>query len=178
MSMAVATLLVMIDQLAEFIRTATLAEAGPNLSASIDRTFVAPGDRWAVEGCRQWVVHYVTSRQGDVLGGGPIPATAGAGLSGPSASVETHDFVATFVACGWPTPEDPTVPEPPERLNAWSQSFLADVWLWNRALRGLVFPPNMVGVPGLKASVGQSQPLAPQGMVGRVAWPLSVSPMT
>lgn len=161
-----------IDRLAEYIRTATLAAV--DLSSPIARTFVAPADGWAREGCRSWVIHYGGSRW-QALGAGPTPAAQGSGFAGPSASAAVHDLAATFVANCYPVSIDPEKATDPLEINAWTLAFLADVAEFGRALAGLSFPSTLGLVPTAKLSIGTTQPFGPSGGLARVTWPLSVS---
>jgi hypothetical protein len=161
----------MLAQLAEYIRTQTLTTV--TLSSAIDRSYVAPGDRWAVESCRQWVIHYTATRR-EVLGAGRNPAQQGGGFPGPAASAPVHDLVASFVACGYPEWDGDT-PADPQAINAWTLAWLDDVDALGTALTELVLPVSLVGVPELKLSIGQSTSVAPDGGIAHVSWPLSVS---
>lgn len=164
----------MLAQLAEHIRVFTLAHA--TLSSPIDRSYVAPGDRWAVESCRQWVIHYTATRR-EVLGAGRNPAQQGGGFPGPAASAPVHDLVASFVACGYPEWDGET-PADPQAINAWTLAWLDDVDALGTALSELVLPASLVGVPELRLSIGPSTSVAPDGGIAHVSWPLSVSTAT
>lgn len=164
------TLRRMLAEIADHIRTQVLA--GAALTSPIDRSYVAPGAQWALESCRQWVVHFAGTRR-EVLGGGRVPAQAGAGFPGPSASVPVHDLVGTFVACGHPASDDED-PAPAVDVNTWTLAFLADVEAISTVLAGIVVPPAMSGVPDLRLSIGATTQVGPQGGVARVSWPLSV----
>jgi hypothetical protein len=157
-----------LPEIAEYIRSTIPVAAGVN----IDRSIVAPGPQWALESCRQWVVHFGAGRR-EALGAGRTPAQQGSGFPGPLASGKVYDLTATFVSCGFPV-WDQEEPADANEVNAWSARFLADVEALGQALAELVFPASLVGVPGGKLSVGASDPVGPQGGVARVAWPLSV----
>jgi hypothetical protein len=161
----------MLAQIAEYIRTQTTATA--TLSSPIDRSYVAPGDRWSVESCRQWVIHFAGSRR-EALGGRSVPAPQqGVGFPGPLASVPVFDLVASFVACGYPEWDGET-PAPPGDINAWTLAWLADVEALGTALAELVLPTSLVGVPELRLSLGATTQTAPDGGTAKVSWPLSV----
>jgi hypothetical protein len=161
----------MLAQIAEYVRTQTLADA--TLSSPIDRSYVAPGDRWAVESCRQWVIHFAGSRR-EALGGQRVPAPQqGVGFPGPLASAPVFDLVASFVACGYPEWDDET-PADAQAINTWTLAWLADVEALGVALAELVLPVSLVGVPGLKLSLGSTTQTAPDGGTAKVSWPLSV----
>lgn len=155
-------------EIADYIRTQAPAVAGVN----IDRSLVAPGPQWALESCRQWVVHFGGSRR-EALGGGRNPAQQGSGFPGPSASARVFDLTATFVSCGFPVWQDED-PAPAMEVNAWSLRFLADVEALGQALAELIIPAGLCGLPAGKLSVGGTDQVGPQGGVSRVSWPLSV----
>jgi hypothetical protein len=90
----------MLAQIAEYVRTQTIAVA--TISAPIDRSYVAPGDRWSVESCRQWVIHFAGSRR-EALGGQRVPAPQqGVGFPGPLASAPVHDLDGGTAKVSWP----------------------------------------------------------------------------
>lgn len=170
--MAVGYAAPVIDRIAEHIRTATLTAV--TLSKPITRSFVAPGEQWAREGCRSWVIHYAGSRR-EGIGAGPTPATQGSAFAGPAASAAVHDYGATFVADCYPVSEDPERATNPAEINAWTLDYLADVAAFGQALAELTFPTTLGLVPAARLSLGTTQPFGPSGGLARVTWPLSVN---
>lgn len=157
----------MLDQIAETIRTQVLAGSG----IDVDRSYVAPGGRWAREGCEELVVEYVTTRR-STLGQGPTPAQQGVGFSGQQATVRHHDLRVTLVQGCYPVAPDPDTPADDAEVNAWTAAFLADVDAVDRALPGVSFAA--LGIMS-ELTIGPTEPFGPDGGVARVTWPVSIS---
>jgi hypothetical protein len=157
----------MLDQLAEAIRSQVYA-ALQSGGIPVDQSFVAPGSRWAREGCRQLVVEYVTTRRSN-LGEGPTPAQQGVGFSGQCASVRHHDMRVTFVDGCYPVSE---IDEPTDAkaVQAWTLPFLQAVDLIDLTLGAMTFPGMVSGL-----TVGNTEPFGPDGGVARVTWPVSIT---
>lgn len=157
----------MLDQLAESIRSQVVA---PLQAAGIqvDQSFVAPGSRWAREGCRQLVVEYVTTRRSN-LGEGRQPAQQGVGFSGQCATVRHHDLRVSFVDGCYPAAEIDEATDP-KAVQAWTIPFLAAVDLIDLTLGSMTFDGMVSGL-----TVGNTEPFGPDGTVARVTWPVSIT---
>ncbi len=159
----------MLAEIAEYIRA---QGAALPLSAAFDLSYVAPGDGWARDNCRMWIVHYEATHRPS-LGPGPGTAVAGLGVAGPSASAPVFDLMATFVANCYPTPLELDQAPDPVAINDWSADYLADVEDLGQMLAALDL--TSVGVTGGKLTIGPSTSVGPQAGVARVSWPLSVN---
>lgn len=157
----------MLGDLLEAIRTGVLTASG----VPVDRSYVAGGPDFAVEGCTQLIV-WLAQTRAQYAGTPGNPPIQGVGIPGAACgAAPVYDAGLAYYAGCYPTMQDENPPDVDE-FAAFVPGYLDDVQAVHEALLGLSLPfqTQMTVGTGLPAS-----PSPAAGVVG-MRWPLSLFP--